>query len=101
MRQVDAAPGHTACVDQAAARCPEQELLWTRYRMAFKAYIEEGRRRKASVFAAQSASTDARAEFEREWGAYCRHLREHGCRKELLPFLISRQPDPVARQVIN
>ena len=101
MRQITAVPGHTSCVDETACGCPEQELLWARYRLAFKAYIDDGRRRKVSVFETQSSSTNARVEFEQEWDAYCQHLREHGCRKELLPFLFSRQADLIARQIVN
>ena len=70
---------------QAAMHCDQAQVLWERYRLAFKKYLDA----RSAAFRSGTGSGIAQAKFEFEslWDQYCEHVVEHRCRERLVPFI--------------
>ena len=74
---------------EAAQPCEERRMLWESFRQAFSSHVAaNGMIETIPSDSADSVarSKQSRADLENRWDAFYRHLVEHGCRNELLPF---------------
>ncbi len=85
----------TGAAMEAAKPCSERRMLWEDFRQAFRSHVAAS----GMIEAIPSDSGDSvarakqsRADLENRWDAFYRHLVEHGCRNELLPFGSANDP---------